>query len=112
MAPVIQSFKKVITEAPASRLSGTNITTILSTGVDSVAAGQVSVTDGNVPTGSVIKFFEIQWAMGNLSGGSLFMSVAIQLVHTSQGIVDPRLVGGSPQRNQIFFQSSFQIGTE
>lgn len=112
MAPVIQSFKKVINVAPASRLSSTDIENNMSVGTDSVAAGQVGPIDAAVPTGSVIKYFEIQWAMGNLSGGSLFMHVAIQLIHQGQVIVSPNVVGGNAQRNQVFFQTFFQIGTE
>ncbi len=110
--PVIQSFKKVLNDAPASRLAATNIITNLSVGVDSAAAGQTSPTDANVPTGSSIRFFEIQWAMGNLTGGNNFFHVTIQLTRSSQSVVSPNVVGGNTQRNQVFFQSLFQIGTE
>ncbi len=109
---IVQSFKKVINDAPASRLSATSIQTTLSTGVDSVAAGQTGPTDSNVPTGSVIKFFEIQWSMGNVSGGNNFFNVAIMQVHTGQSIVAPNVVGGSALRNQVFHQDAFQIGTD
>jgi len=112
MAPVIQSFKKVLNDAPASRLSGTNISTTLSSGQDSVAAGQTTPTDANVPTGSVIKFFEIQWGLGNLTGANLFIHCAIELIHSGQSLIPPNAVGGSPQRNQVFFQSFFHLGTE
>ncbi len=112
MRPVIQSFKKVLNDAPASRLSATNIQTTLSVGVDSTAAGQTGPTDAGVPTGSLIKFFEIQWAMGNVSGGNNFFHVAIEQIHSNQGIIAPNVVGGSPQRNQVFYQSLFQIGTD
>ncbi len=112
MAPVIQSYKKVLNFAPISRVSGTTFSDDLSLGVDSVPAGQTGVTDPQVPTGSVIKFFEIQWALGNVSGGNNFFHVTIQKVHTGQGSVAPDVIGGSPQRNQVFFQSLFQIGTD
>ncbi len=112
MAPVIQSYKKVLNFAPISRVSGTTFSDNMSLGVDSVPAGQTSVTDPNVPTGSVIKFIEIQWALGNVSGGNNFFHVAIEQVHTGQGSLAPDVVGGDPQRNQIFYQSLFQIGTD
>ncbi len=110
--PVIQSFKKIINDAPASRISGSSIQTTLSTGVDSIAAGQTGPVDANVPTGSLIKFFEIQWSMGNVSGGNNFFNVIIMQVHSGQSIVAPNVVGGSALRNQVFFQQAFQIGTD
>ncbi len=112
MAPVIQSYKKVLNEAPASRISGSDIVSTMSNGVDSTAAGQTGPTDSNVPTGCVIKYFEIQWAMGNVSGGNNFFHVCIQLLHSGQSKVSPNVVGGNPQRNQVFYQSFFQIGTD
>ncbi len=112
MAPVIQSFKKVLNEAPASRVAGSSILSFVSQGVDSVAAGQTSVTDSNVPTGAVIKYFEIQWALGNVSGGNNFFHCAIELIHSGQTQVNPNTVGGNAQRNQVFFQSLFQLGND
>ncbi len=109
---VVQSYKKVLNEAPASRVPATNIVSTMANGVDSVAAGQTGPTDAAVPTGCVIKFFEIQWAMGNLSGGNNFFHVVIQLLRSGQSNVSPNVVGGNPQRNQVFFQSMFQIGTD
>ncbi len=111
MRPVIQSYKKVLNFAPTSRLSGTDILSIMSTGQDSVAAGQTGVTDGNVPTGSLIKFFEIQWSLGNTTGGSMFMNCMIQQTHGGQNALSPLTVGGKSQRNQVFFQAAFQLGT-
>ncbi len=112
MRPVIQSFKKVLNFAPTSRLSAVEHPSVLSVGVDSAAAGQTGPTDANVPTGSVIKFIEIQWSMGNLSGGNNFFTTSIQKLHSGQAIIRSDLVGGDPQRNQIHNQTSFQIGTD
>ncbi len=108
--PVINSFKKVLNFAPASRLSATDIESIITTGTDSVAGGQTSVNDSQVPTGSLVKFFEIQWSLGNTTGGSAFFNAIIQLTHSGQGGLSPVTVGGSPQRNQVFFQTAFQLG--
>ncbi len=101
---VIQSYKKVLNFAPASRTSGTVIAATLSLGEDSIAAGQTGTTDNGVPTGSVIKFIEIQWAIGNVSGGNNFLNVTIQLLHAGQTNISPLVVGGNPQRNPVFFQ--------
>ncbi len=109
---IVQSYKKVLNFAPASRTPATNIISSMVVGVDSIAAGQVGVTDANVPTGCVVKYIEIQWAMGNLSGGNNFFHVAIQHLHANQGVIAPNVVGGNPQRNQVFYQSMFQIGTD
>ncbi len=112
MAPVIQSFKKVLNGAPASRAASTDITRFLSTGTDSVAAGQTSVGDALVPTGSIIKFIEIQWSASNLAAVACFVHVCIQQTHAGQSPVSPLTVGGSPQRNQVFFQAMYLIGKD
>lgn len=112
MAPVIQSYKKVINSAPASRAAATDITIFMTAGKDSVAAGQTSVTDPDVPTGSVIKYIEIQYCVTNLVAISAFFNITIQLVHSGQSPVSPLTVGGSPQRNQVFFQQLFSVGKE
>ncbi len=108
--PVIQSFKKVINHAGASRAASTDIIYPLSNGVDSVAAGQSSPTDVDVPTGSIIKGFIIQYSSMNLVGVSIFSNWCIQLVHSGQSLVSPILVGGNPRRNQVFKQGLMAIG--
>ncbi len=107
---VVQSFKKVINIAPASIVASTNITASISTGVDSVAAGQTSAVDSNVPTGSVIRFIEIQWAAQNLVNVAAFAFLSIQRTHSGQGVINPQVVGGDPQRNQVHFQRILCIG--
>jgi len=108
--PVIQSFKKVINFAPTSRAATTVLDNAISTGTDSTAAGQTGPTDGAVPTGSIIKYFEIQYCVQNVADVACFMHVAVQLTHSDQSIVDPRVVGGNSQRNQIFFQKIYCVG--
>lgn len=109
---VIQSYKKVIDVAPTSRGAGANIAHAMSEGIDSVAAGQTSPTDDNVPTGSIIKAFYINYCTTNLVAISQFMFVSIQLLRTGQSLVSPRLVGGDPQRNQVFYQKMYSVGKE
>ncbi len=110
MRPVIQSFKKVINHAPASRTVDTVHAFNIAAGVDSQAAGQTSVTDVNVPTGSIIKWVEIQFSASNLVSQAAYFWATLQIRHTGQSTVSGRLVGGNPQRNQIHRQLQFQLG--
>ncbi len=107
--PSIQSQKVVINHAAASFVAGT-IVQGMSVGTDSVAAGQTGPTNTQVPTGSRIAAFNIRFAAVNIVGGALFLHIAIQLVHNAQTVVDPQLVGGNPQRNQVFYQDMRSIG--
>lgn len=107
---VVQSYKKVLNYAPASRLASTNQVYGLSTGVDSVAAGQTSAIDDNVPTGSIIKQIEIQYSTQNLVNVAAFLWISIQRIHSGQGQVNPQTVGGNPQRNQVHFQRLRSMG--
>ncbi len=107
---VVQSQKVILTYAPASRTGGTIVPFGLSEGKDGIPAGQASGTDETVPTGSVIKFMEIQYCVSNLTNQACFSSVSIQRIHTGQSHIDPRSVGGDAQRNQVFFQKIFNIG--
>ncbi len=110
MAPIIQSYKKVLNFAPASRTAATDIQHTLVTGVDSVAAGQTSVTDSGVPTGAKVKFIEIQFAAGNPTTTPLYLNTAIEMIESGQSIIPPLVVGGHPQRNQVMHQTLVQIG--
>ncbi len=107
---VVQSFKKVINHAPASRTVTTVHPFNVSFGVDSVAAGQTSPTDVNVPTGSVIKNFESQFSVTNLTNQNQYFWVSIQRTHSGQAPVSARAVGGHPQRNQVFRLLQFMVG--
>ncbi len=106
---VIQSYKKVLNFAPVSQASGSrNI--IYATGVDSVAAGQTSPTDSDVPTGSVIRFVTIQMSLGQIVGGAIFAHMSIQRLGNSQPAIASNVIGGSPQRNQVFRQMMVSVG--
>ncbi len=102
---IIQSYKKVLNDAPTTRVASTTISLNLAKGVESVAAGQTGVIDADVPTGCVIKFFEIQWAYANPVAGAVFIHTTIQKLQSGQGPVTPNVVGGNPQRNQVFHQT-------
>ncbi len=109
MKPVIQSYKKVLHFVNASFGAGfTN--EFVATGVDSVAAGQTSNIDPNVPTGSIIKYIEFQFAAANISSTTCFINCTIQYLLAGQSAVDPNLVGGSAQRNQVLHMDLFSVG--
>ncbi len=112
MAPVIQSYKKVLNFAGTSQSSGTKISKLLIKGQDSVAAGQTGVTDANVPTGCIVKYIDITLCVTNLVAISFFHHLTIQHIHSGQGTIDPDVVGGNPQRNQVFHQALFSVGKE
>ncbi len=110
--PVIQTFKKVINHAPASRTVTTVHNFLASTGVDSIAAGQTGVTDVNVPTGSRIDFIEFQFNFSNLVSQAAYFWVSIQRAHTGQPFISSRVVGGNPQRNQVHRQMQYIVGQD
>ncbi len=106
----IQSFKKVLNFAPTSRAAAATIVQVLVQGVDSTAAGQTAPTDPLVPTGSIVKYIEIQFAYTNLVLISLFFHISIQHLRSGQASVSPLLVGGDPQRNQVHWQMLRSLG--
>ena len=112
LGAVVQSYKKVLNFAPASRTVTTTHTFIASDGQDSVAAGQTGVTDASVPTGSVIRNIEFQFSVTNLTSQSEYFWASIQRVHTGQGAISARAVGGSPQRNQVHKLYQFMVGKD
>ncbi len=109
MSPVIQSYKKVLNYAPVAQAAGSR-DIVLSKGEDSVAAGQTGPTDADVPTGAIIKYIEVQVALGQIVGGSVTVHWSLQRLHVSQGTVNSNVVGGSPQRNQVLLQQMFILG--
>ncbi len=74
----------------------------LCVGVDSLALGQTSITDGNVPTGSKIKGFLIMLSITNPGTTSVEWGANLQYLVSGQSSgIDPLAVGGNPQRNQV-----------
>ncbi len=112
MRPVVQSMKYVVNYAEASRSASTNVSFTASTGKDLISAGQGSAVGRDVPTGSIIKYIEFQYVAVNLVAVALFIHSAIQLTRSSQAVIDPRVVGGDDQRNQVFHQDLFSCGKE
>ncbi len=106
----IRSYKKVLDFAPASHAASTKIEFLLSEGVDSISPGQSTVLDATVPTGAIITEFIIQLSVQNILDASVFNWWNIQRLHSGQTKVNPRVVGGNPQRNQVFRQSLRSLG--
>ncbi len=107
---VVQSFKKIINTAPASVAASTAVNFVASTGQDSVAAGQTSAVDTNVPTGSVIKFIEWQFSIQNLVNVAAYCWIILVRLDSGQTAPSPQTVGGSPVRNQVHRQLFFTVG--
>ncbi len=112
LRPVTKTYKKVLTFAPASHPAVTKIDFPLVLGVDSISPGQGGVTDATVPTGSIIDYIEINYSFINITGGADFMSICIQQTLVGQTTLDPRVVGGNMQRNQVFHQEIFSMGND
>ncbi len=107
--PITQSYKKVLNFAPVSQAAGSrNIN--LALGVENATVGQTSATDDDVPTGCIIKEFVIQIAYGQISGGAAFIHWSIQKLHANQSAIASNVIGGNPQRNQVFKQGLVQLG--
>ncbi len=109
--PVTQSYKKVLLFINASFGAGF-AQEIIAQGKDSLAAGQTTATDANVPTGSILKYFEIQFAAHNIVSTPCYINCTIQQVLPGQTALDPNTVGGSNQRNQVFHQELFSVGKD
>ncbi len=107
-----QSYKKVINHAPTARAAASAISHAIVVGTDSVAAGQTGPTDTAVPTGSVIKWLEIQYAYTNLVAVSLFHHSILQLARSQQANIDPLVVGGNNARNTVVHQELRSLGKE
>jgi len=109
--PIVKSFKKVIFFVNASFTTGFQ-TDQLAVGVDAIAPSQTSATDGNVPTGSIIKFIEVQFSVSNVVSTPCYVNCTLQYRLNQQLVVDPRIVGGNPRRNNVLHMDNFSIGAD
>ncbi len=103
-------YKKVINRGPTSIAAG-KIDDPIATGKDSTTAGQVTVTDVDVPTGAKLTKVDIQYTFANLVAVAGVVWFTIQIIRGGQTTtVGPRVVGGNNQRNQVFFQLQRSCG--
>ncbi len=79
-------------------------------GVDSTAAGQTSKTDGDVPTGAILKSVTVQFAGVNLTALACFVNMSLQYNLANQAFIDPDTVGGNHIRNQILHLKLISAG--
>lgn len=107
--PMIRTYKKVLNFAEASFAAGTRGETLV-VGVDGIAMGQTSATDANVPTGSRIKFIEVQMPVTNAVDQTAYINCLLQYTVSGQSAQDPDAVGGSNTRNQVLHQELFSVG--
>ncbi len=107
--PVIQSFKKVLNFVPASFAAGFN-NQLLVIGRDGITADQSSNIDPDVPTGSIVKFFEIQFCVSNIVSTPIYINCTIQYKDSGQSFIDPDLIGGDNARNQTMHMDLFTVG--
>ncbi len=105
---VIQSYKKVLNDAPISSAGGTTKQFTLVTGQDGIAQTGAP-TDNNVSTGSIIKNITIQAGFANLANTAGFVHVAIMQLNSEQTNINPDTVGGDSRRNQVFYQRLFSV---
>ncbi len=106
--PIIKSFKKVLFNVNASFGAGFQ-TEFIAQGIDGVAPGQSSVNDPVVPTGSVIKYVEVQFAANNSVATPVYLNCTLQYKLSGQAFIDPNAVGGNQQRNQVMHQDLFAV---
>lgn len=108
---IIKSYKKVIFLADAGFTAGFH-NDFIASGIDAIAAGQTSATDINVPTGSIIKQFEVQFACSNIVSGNNYVNCSIQYALANQSHINPDVVGGNSQRNQVLHMDNFSVGAD
>ncbi len=104
-------YKRVLNYAAASHAAGTKINFVIAVGIDSISNNQSGPTDTNVPTGNIIDYVEIQYGAINLAAVACFVHTSMQVLLTGQtATVAPNVVGGNPQRNQVFHQEMRSLG--
>ncbi len=106
---MITTFKKIINFAPASFTAGFNNQVLIS-GKDNISPKQTSATDGECPTGSRVKYMEIQFCVSNVVSAPCYINCSVQYIIAGQTFNDPDVLGGDPQRNQVLHQDLFTVG--
>ncbi len=109
LIPSINTYKKVLFFTNASFSAGTENLFIIQ-GLDGISPTQASATDGTVPTGSTVKYIEVQLAISNVVSTPCYINCALQYKLAGQAVVLPNAVGGDGQRNQVLHQELFTVG--
>ncbi len=107
----MRTYKKIITKTIVS--SALETAANIAVGVDSVALGQTSVTDPNVPTGSNIRGVLCQCGFSNPGTTSVEVGATLQYQLSGQSAnVNPLAQGGDPQRNQVLKSWHFIVAQD
>ncbi len=107
--PVVHTYKKVLNFSEASFGAGFNNQIVIQ-GKDNINPKQTNPTDGEVPTGARVKYFEVQVAIVNLVSTPCYVNCSIQYKLSGQSFIDPNIIGGDPQRNQVLHQDMYSVG--
>ncbi len=107
----MKTFKKVIHFINASFTAGFQ-SDFIATGTDGIAPNQTSATDVTVPTGSRIRFIEVQFAVSNVVSTPCYINCTLQYILVGQGAADPNTIGGNPQRNQVLHMDLWSVGAD
>ncbi len=109
LQPIVKSYKKVLFFAEAAFTAGfTN--QFLVQGTDNISPTQSSQTDGTVPTGSIVKYIEVQFAISNLVSTPCYITCSLQYTLAGQSPKDPVSIGGNNQRNQVLHMDMYSVG--
>ncbi len=109
--PMVNTYKKVLNFVEASFTAGFQ-NEFLVQGKDGISPKQTSKTDGEVPTGSTVKYIEVQFAISNIVSTPCYINCSLQQVLGNQTAIDPDAVGGNKQRNQVFHQDMYVVGKD
>ncbi len=71
---------------------------------------QATNVDAQIPTGSRVKFIEVQFTISNLAAIHCYINCSLQYTQSTQVTIDPQAVGGNTQRNQVLHQDLFVVG--
>ncbi len=108
---IVRTYKKVLNFAPTSQSAGTKHNFDIMVGADSTAIGQTGPVDAVCPTGSIIDYVDIYYVVANLVSVFCGVHFSVQSRLSGQGAtVAPNVVGGNPQRNQVYHQELRSIG--
>ncbi len=106
--PVIQSYKQITVDGPASRAAATNIAHDIVVGVDNYSGP--TALNNEVPTGAVVKFVNIFASFSNLVLVSGLLHFNIQCRRAGILGATPGAIGGSNLRNTIIHTEMKFIG--
>ncbi len=105
MSPII-SYKNIVVDGPASRAAATNIDHVFALGADS------ATVNGSIQTGSKIMSVLIFASFQNLVAIALTLHLNVGIIRGASTFPTPGAVGGTINRNQVFFTHQAMIGKE